>query len=50
MHTDKFSYGALIIGGFKINVYAKIYVRPTLHYMSNVISMARLAFKLLSAQ
>ena len=46
----KFSHGALMIGGFKINVHAKKSVRPNLHYMSNMISIIRLIFKLLSAQ
>ena len=50
MHVEKFSYGALIIGGFKINVHAKKYVRSKLHYMSNIVSLTWLVFKLLSAQ
>ena len=39
-----------MIGGFKINVHAKKYVRPNLHYMSNTTSLTWPVFKLLSEQ
>ena len=48
--VEKFSYGALMIGGFKINVHAKKSVRPNLHYMSNTTSLTWPVFKLLSEQ
>ena len=35
-----------MIGSFKINVHAKKYVRPNLHYRINIISLTRLLFKL----
>ena len=47
---DKFSHGALMIGVFKIIVHARKSVRLNLHYMSIMISIIRLIFKLLSAQ
>ena len=50
MRVENFSFGALTIGGFKINVHIKKSVKPNLHYMSNVISMTRLVFELLRAQ
>ena len=39
-----------MIGGFKMNVHVKKSVRPTLRYMSKMISMTWLVFKLLRAQ
>ena len=39
-----------MIGGFKMNVHVKKSVRPTLYYMSKMISVTWLVFKLLSAQ
>ena len=50
MHVEKFSYGTLTIGGFKINVHMKKSVKPNLHYMSNVTSLTRLVFELLHTQ
>ena len=50
MHVEKFSYGTLTIGGFKINVHIKKSVKPNLHYMSNVTSLTQLVFELLRAQ
>ena len=50
MRVEKFSYGALTIGGFKINVHMKKSVKPNLHYMSNVTSLTRLVFELLRSQ
>ena len=50
MRVEKFSYGALTIGGFKINVHMKKSVKPNLHYMSNETSLTWLVFKLLHAQ
>ena len=47
---EKFSHGALMIGVFKIIVHARKSVRLNLHYMSIMISIIRLIFKLLSAQ
>ena len=39
-----------MIGSFMINVHMKKSVRPNLHYMSNIISLTWLVFKLLSEQ
>ena len=50
MRVEKFSYGALTIGGFKINVHMKKSVKPNLHYMSNETSLTWLVYKLLHAQ
>ena len=50
MRVEKFSYGALTIGGFKINVHMKKSVKPNLHYMSNMTSLTQLVFELLRAQ
>ena len=47
MRVEKFSYGALTIGGFKINVHMKKSVKPNLHYMSNETSLTWLVFELL---
>ena len=44
MHVEKFSNGTLMTGAFKINVHTKKSVKPTLHYMSNMISMTQLVF------
>ena len=47
---EKFSHGAFMIGVFKVHVHARKSVRRNLHYMSNMISIILLVFKLLSAQ
>ena len=39
-----------MIGSFKINVLVKKSVTPTFHYMSKIISVTCLVFKLLSAK
>ena len=50
MRVEKFSYGTLTIGSFKINVHMKKSVKPNLHYMSNETSLTRLVFELLHTQ
>ena len=50
MRVEKFCYGALTIGGFKINVHMKKSLKSNLHYMSNETSLTRLVFELLRLQ